>query len=170
MENLVIALLVLVTIFICIELGTMVSLLVAVRKVGGNVNRLRAVVEQQAEPALIEVREVLGETKNILQSARAATENLTGVTETVRHQVERVNSVIEETTDRARLQISRADEVVTDAIEKMEATSAIVQQNVLGPVRELSALIRGLSSGLAFLFGRKRNAVDEAHQDEEMFI
>ena len=52
----------------------------------------------------------------------------------------------------------------------MEATSEIVQENVLEPVRELSALIRGLSSGLNFLLGRKRNPVNEVHQDEEMFI
>ncbi len=170
MENLVLVLLVLVAVFICIELGIMVGLLVTVRKLGGNLDRLRVLVEQQAEPAIIEVREVLGEVKDILKSARVATGNLTGVTETVRHQVEQVNSVIEETTDRARLQISKADEAVTSAIEKMEATSEIVQENVLGPVRELSALIRGLTSGLNFLFGRKRNPVDEVHQDEEMFI
>ena len=170
MDNLVVLLLILVTIFICIELGTMICILVTMRKIGGNLNRLRTLVEQQAEPAISEVREILGEARGIAKTAREATENLTGITETVRSQVEHVNSVIEETTDRARLQISRADGVVTDAIKKMEDTSTIIQQSVLGPVRELAALIRGISGGLNFLFSRKRNPVNKAHQDEELFI
>ena len=170
LENLVGVLLILVVVFIGLQLGTMVVLLAAVRKMGGNLDRMRAMVEQQGTPAIKELREVLGEVKDILRGARAATENLTGVTEAVRDQIRDVNSVIEETTNRARLQISKADEVVTHAIKRMEATSQIVQESILRPIGELSALIRGLSSGLNALFGRKRNPVNEVHQDEEMFI
>lgn len=170
LENLVGVLLILVVVFIGLQLGTMVVLLAAVRKMGGNLDRMRAMVEQQGTPAIKELREVLGEVKDILRGARAATENLTGVTEAVRDQIRDVNSVIEETTNRARLQISKADEVVTHAIKRMEATSQIVQESILRPIGELSALIRGLSGGLNALFGRKRNPVNEVHQDEEMFI
>jgi methyl-accepting chemotaxis protein len=113
---------------------------------------------------------VLGEAKQLLQNLHKATDNFTRISETVLHQVERVNAVIEDTTDRARDQIARADEVVTDAIEKMEATSAVVQQNVLAPIREVSALIRGVSGGLHFLFVGRKNPVDAVHQDEELFI
>ncbi len=60
--------------------------------------------------------------------------------------------------------------MVTDAIEKMEATSAVVQQNVLAPIREVSALIRGISRGLHFLFAGRKNPVDAVYQDEELFI
>lgn len=170
LENLVGVLLILVVVFICLQLGTMVVLLAAVRKMGGNLDRMRAMVEQQGTPAIKELREVLGEVKDIVRSVRSATENLTGVTESVRSQIRDVNSVIEETTNRARLQISKADEVVTHAIKRMEATSQVVQESILRPIGELSALIRGLSSGLNALFGRKRNPVNEVHQDEEMFI
>lgn len=170
LENLVGVLLILVVVFICLQLGTMVILLAAVRKMGGNLDRMRALVEQQGTPAIKELREVLGEVKDIFRSARAATDNLTGVTEAVRSQIRDVNSVIEETTNRARQQISKADEVVTQAIQRMESTSKVVQESILTPIGELSALIRGLSSGLNLLFGRKRNPVNEVHQDEEMFI
>ncbi len=170
LEDLVGVLLILVVVFIFLQLGTMVMLLAAVRKMGGNLDRMRGLVEQQGAPAIKELREVLGEVKDILRGARAATENLTGVTEAVRSQIRDVNSVIEETTNRARQQISKADEVVTHAIKRMEATSRLVQESILTPIGELSVLIRGLSSGLNALFGRKRNPVNEVHQDEEMFI
>ena len=170
LENLVGVLLILVVVFICLQLGTMVMLLVAVRKIGGNLDRMRALVEQKGTPAIRELREVFVEVKNILGGVRAATENLTGAAESVRSRVRDVNSVIEETTNRARQQIFKADEVVTQAIRRAEATSKVLQESILAPIAELSALIRGLSSGLNLLFGRKRNPVNEAHQDEEMFI
>ena len=103
LETLVGVLLILVAVFICLQLGTMIVLMTAVRKMGGNLDRMRAMVEQQGTPAIKELREVLGEVKDILRSVRAATENLTGVTESVRSQIRDVNSVIEETTNRARL-------------------------------------------------------------------
>src|SRR5262249_30676784 len=101
-----------------------------------NVERLRSDIDQRVQPALADFREVLGEAKHVLQNVRRASENIAGISQTIKFQVERVNAVIEETTDRARAQIARADEVVADAIHKMEATSAVVQENVLAPIRE----------------------------------
>ena len=97
-------------------------------------------------------------------------DNFAQVSETVKVQVQRVNDVIEDTTDRARLQIAKVDEVVSDAVDRMQATTEVIQQSVLTPVRELSALIAGISSGMQFLFSKRKNHVDEVHQDEELFI
>ena len=167
MDNLVV---VFIGIAIIIQLALLGGVLVAIKKIASSVERLRFEMDKKLDPAVTEFREVLGDARQVLQNLHKATENFAGISETVRHQVERVNAVIEDTTDRARDQIARADEVVTDAIEKMEATSAVVQQNVLAPIREVSALIRGVSGGLRFLFAGRKNPVDAVHQDEELFI
>jgi len=161
---------ILTSIFIFIQVGVLAGVFVSIRKLAFNVERMRTDVEQKIQPAMADFREVLGEAKQVLQNVRGASENIASITETVKVQVERVNAVIEETADRARVQISRADEVIADAIQKMEATSAIVQENVLAPIREASAIIRGVHGGLHFLFARRRNSVDQVHQDEELFI
>jgi len=157
-------------IWVVIQASVLAGIFVSIRKMAFNLERIRSDVEQRVHPALVDFGEAMREAKHVLQSVRGATENIASISETVKVQVERVNAVIEETTDRARVQISRADEVVADAIQKMEATSTIVQENVLAPIREASAIIRGVHGGLHFLFARKRNAVDQVHQDEEMFI
>lgn len=159
--------------FICfavVQIIVLGGVLVSVKKLASSVEKLRFEMDKTLDPAVADFRDVLGDAKQVLQNLHKASENFAGISETVRHQVERVNAVIEDTTDRARGQIARADEVVTDAIEKMEATSAIVQQNVLEPIREVSALIRGVSGGLHFLFAGRKNPVDAVHQDEELFI
>ena len=170
MEKWLEVLVVLAAVFIVLQVCVMAGMFVSIRKLLFNVERVRADVENSVQPALANFREVLGEAKHILQNFHGTAENIVSISETVKFQVERVNAVLEETTDRARVQISRADEVVADAIQKMEATSAIVQENVLAPIREASAIIRGVHGGLHFLFARKKNAVDQVHQDEELFI
>lgn len=170
MDNLVIIFIGLTAVAIVLQVGMLAGIFASMKKLALSAERLRIAVDQKVEPALSDLREVLGESRLILERLKTAAENFAGISETVRYQVERVNAVIEDTTDRARDQIARADEVVTDALEKMEATSAVVQQNVMGPIREVSALIRGVSGGLRFLFGGRKNQVDTVHQDEEMFI
>lgn len=155
---------------IIVQLCLLGGVFVSIKKIASSVERLRFEMDKKLDPAVTEFRQVLGDAGLVLQNLHKTTENFAGISETVRHQVERVNTVIEDTTDRARDQIARADEVVTDAIQKMEATSAVVQQNVLAPIREVSALIRGVSSGLHFLFAGRKNPVDAVHQDEELFI
>ena len=167
MDNLVV---VFVGVAIIIQLALLGGVFVSIKKIASSVERLRLETDKKLDPAVTEFRDVLGDARLVLQNLHQTTENFAGISETVRHQVERVNAVIEDTTDRARDQIARADEVVTDAIEKMEATSAVVQQNVLGPIREVSALIRGVSGGLHVLFAGRKNPVDAVHQDEELFI
>lgn len=170
MEKLALAFIIIIGIFVIIQVSMLAGILMSIRKLVANIEQLRDSVAAKTEPALADFKQLLGEAKHVVHGFQATTENVVGISETVKYQVERVNAVIEDTTDRARDQIARADEVVTDAIEKMQATSAIVQQHVLGPVREVSALIRGVSGGLQFLFSRKRNQVDAVHQDEELFI
>lgn len=170
MEKLALAFIIVMTVFVITQVVVMFGVFASLKKLAFNVERLRTDVEEKVDPAMADFKDVLSETRQILRSIQATAENFASVSETVKYQVERVNAVIEDTTDRARDQIARADEVVTDAIEKMEATSAIVQQTILAPIRELSALIHGVAGGLQFLFGRKRNPVDAVHQDEELFI
>ncbi len=170
MDNLETIFIGLAAIAIVVQLGVLVGLFVSIKKLAANAEHVRIEVEQRIDPTMADLRDVLGEAKQMMGNLQVAAQNFAGISETVRYQVERVNAVIEDTTDRARDQIARADEVVTDAIEKIEATSAVVQQSVMGPIREVSALICGVSGGLRFLFAGRKNPVDTVHQDEEMFI
>jgi methyl-accepting chemotaxis protein len=169
-DTLVVIFIGLTTLAVIIQAGVLAGIFASIKKLALSAERLRIQLDEKIDPALSDFKDVLGEAKQIMQKLQTTAENFAGISETVRCQVERVNAVIEDTTDRARDQIERADEVVTDALHKIEATSAVVQQNVLAPIREVSALIRGVSGGLRFLFSGRKNSVDAVHQDEEMFI
>jgi len=63
------------------------------------------------------------------------------------------------------------DEMVTGLVEKVETTAETVRRGVLAPLQEVSAVVKGVRSGLEFLFSRRRvTNVSEATQDEQLFI
>ena len=73
--------------------------------------------------------------------------------------------------DKSRSQIVRVDRMVSELVEKVETTADAVQKGVLGPIQEVSAVVKGVRSGLEFLFSRRRvTNVSEATQDEQLFI
>ena len=155
---------------ILMQVIVLTGIFLSIRKMTAHFDQMRQNLEAKVKPAVEEFRNVMGETRKLMVSVQAAAENFALVSETVKTQVQRVNEVIEDTTVRARLQIAKVDDIVSDAVDKMQATTEVIQQSVLAPVRELSALVSGISSGLQFLFSRKKNQVDEVHQDEELFI
>jgi hypothetical protein len=55
-------------------------------------------------------------------------------------------------------------------MQRVNETAAIVQGSVIRPVREVAAIAKGVGRGLDFFFRRGRSTVDQARQDEEMFI
>ena len=170
MERLVDFIVIVTCIILVTQVLVLIGILLSFRRLTTNLDRMRNNLETKIEPAVDDFRQVLGETKKVLVGVQVIADNFAQVSETVKVQVQRVNDVIEDTTDRARLQIAKVDEVVSDAVDRMQATTEVIQQSVLTPVRELSALIAGISSGMQFLFSKRKNHVDEVHQDEELFI
>jgi hypothetical protein len=67
-------------------------------------------------------------------------------------------------------QVGEIDGLLTRTQDRVETTTVEVQTTVLQPLREVSALLVGLKRTIEMLFGRERKSIDQAYQDEEMFI
>jgi len=78
--------------------------------------------------------------------------------------------------DRARLQIIRADELLSRTLDRVEETSEMVHNTVISPVRQFSGLIQGVTAGIEFLLGhrvRRNGGSREGRRpvpQDEMFI
>ena len=67
-------------------------------------------------------------------------------------------------------QVADLDALVTRTEERIESTTVEVQTTVIEPIREVSALLIGMKRAINTLFLRDRKQIDQAYQDEEMFI
>ncbi len=160
----------LMVVFDALLLVAFLGIYKSLKQMLASLERQRATFEGKITPLLGDVKERLDQAKAVFENLQKTTENFVAVSEMVKGQAEKVNMTLQDTTDRARIQIARADEIVSDVVEKIQVTADIIQQNILAPVREISALVRGVSCALHFLFGRRHNSIDRVHQDEELFI
>ena len=87
-----------------------------------------------------------------------------------------MDATVNDAVDRARLQIIRADELLSRTLDRVEETSDMVHRTVVSPVRQFAGLIQGVTAGIEFLLGRRdrrnggsREARRPVPQDE-MFI
>jgi len=128
-------------------------------------------LSEQVERFMNETREMMVPVRSIAENLRVASTNLVEIGLSAREQFRRVDAMVTDTGEALNVQMARFDRVSQNVIDRINETAEIVQDSVVRPAREIAALAKGLSRGLgAFLFRKSRSTVDQAHQDEELFI
>ena len=95
---------------------------------------------------------------------------LSDLADATKVQSEKVDSILDDVSTFSKTQLSRVDQTVEDALEKVNETTATLQKTLLAPIRQIRALATALSAIVESLFGGRRQNVDRATIDEEMFI
>ncbi len=167
-ETLLIVALLLVAGAVLMQALAMWGIRTVISKIPEQIETIRTDINRTLDPIQRALTDILTDSR---EPVRNLTTDLAEVSRVLRNRSGQVDSVVEELVDRTRLQIVRVDQLVSDLCAKVENTSDVVERNVLVPIQELSAVMKGLRAGLEFLFSRRRpSAVAEATQDEQMFI
>jgi methylthioribose-1-phosphate isomerase len=128
-------------------------------------------LSEQVERFMKETREMMVPVRSIAENLRTASANLVEIGLTARDQFRRVEAMVTDTGEALHMQLERFDRVSQNVMSRINETAEIVQDSVVRPAREVAALAKGLTRGFgAFFFGRSRSTVDQARQDEELFI
>lgn len=142
-----------------------------------SVDRIEASVTQVSrdlQPVLQSAREFLIEGKEqvnaISAKVNAISANVLEISSTIKGQVHRVDELLVEGSERARMQLVRVDELISDTIMGVQDTGEMVRRAVLAPVREITAILSGVRTAVDVLFRRDKRRMDHAPQDEELFI
>jgi methyl-accepting chemotaxis protein len=85
-------------------------------------------------------------------------------------QVERMSEVVKDVSDRARAQVARIDGAVDLTVDQVQQASETVKQAILAPVRQVDGIMHGIRAAISVVAQGRRESVDQATQDEEMFI
>ncbi len=158
----------LVAVAVLMQAGAMVGIWLSIRKANQELADLRRDVKERIDPLSHSLAEIL---TNSREPIRTITNNLADISRIMRDRTSHVDGVVAEAVDKSRLQVIRVDQMVSDLLLKIEKTTDEIQQKVLAPVNEVSAVIKGVRSGLEFLFSRRHvSSVTEATQDEQLFI
>jgi len=138
--------------------------------------RLKSVTDETQSrvlPLLENAKVMQQDVKTFIETARpkldVILDNAAHVTTTARADAERVQATVNDLVDRVRLQVIRADEMVTRAMDRVEETSEKVQHSVMSPVRKVSGIMQAVSVGVGTFFSNQKRRRNGGPSDE-MFI
>ena len=126
-------------------------------------------------PVADQMQSVLALTNRMMEETGPRISELSGevvaIVRSGRQQVERIGELLHDAGDRARNRLEQIDQAVDDTVEQVEQMGDAVKRAVLRPVREVNGLAAGISAAVSTLVHHSRKpSVDQATQDEEMFI
>lgn len=136
-------------------------------QVQGTIGTVKESVEKISAQAKEAFDKVTVETRAVAAAVSASSQEISRLAQ---HQAEQISHTLDYTTTTLQRQVTELDGLLVRTQDRFEDTTREVQATVLQPMRELSAMLIGLRRILETLFGRHRKPIDQAYQDEELFI
>jgi hypothetical protein len=129
--------------------------------------RIATDFQARIDPILLRVNRILEDSEDRIASIMGDAAELTRVART---QAQKVDRLFTEAVERLRIQVIRADQILTGTLEVIEEAGSTFRRKLWQPLQQASAMLKGLKAGLDFIRGQKRPKPEETTQDEELFI
>ena len=136
-------------------------------QIQGTIVTVKGAVDKVAVQAMDAFEKVTVETRAVAAAISVTSQEISGL---ALHQATQISETMDQATSTLARQVAELDQLVTRTQRRIEGTTIEVQETVLEPIREVSALLNGLKRMLEVLFHRGRKPIDQAYQDEELFI
>jgi hypothetical protein len=161
-----------ITAAVVLQMLILAGMFFTVRKLSLHLTSIADEVKTQALPLLEGTKTLQADVKRIVETSAPKFElvldNAAAISTTAHAGIGRVESTVNDLLDRARLQIIRADEMVTRAMDSVEDTTDKVAHSVTSPIKHASGIMQGISTGLGTYFSQKRPR--NTGPSDEMFI
>jgi methyl-accepting chemotaxis protein len=113
-----------------------------------------------ALPAGEEVGDISKDVRKIVESTREAAQRVSDTAQTVSDTVRDLSLTV-------RRQISRADGIMSENLEKVESISDQITEKIVGPLSEISAILKGGAVAVKYLRGARAATVAQGDGHEE---
>jgi len=169
-------------VFAILALGALIAIFVCLLRINQALQEVKSSVEatrQRIEPILQEAQTIVQETRAGLATLMERTQATAAMVTTTAEEISQMahqqaiefRALARDSVLAARNQVERWDDLLMRTAARVDETAALVQKEVLDPIREFHCLMVGVRRALGVLFARRRQIpVDKAYQDEEMFI
>ena len=167
-----ICLVIITAIFVLLILGAIAGGIYAARlvaKIEGLVNQ----AEKRALPTIDKVNVLM---QDLTPKVQALSSNVEHISATVKAKIDEVgvtvsqiNETVQEINGRTRIQVARADGIVTNTLTATKEISESVQHSIRVPVRQIAGIVAGVKAGLETLverspFGGGRTVSGSIHE------
>jgi len=163
------AFIVIAAVAIVLQMLILLSMAMQMRTSIEKFTRIATDLQSRIDPILVRTSRILEDSETRIASIMG---DAAEVTRIARGQAQKIDRVFTETVERLRIQVIRADQILTGALEVIEDTGSKFRRGLWVPVQQASAILKGLKVGLDYLRGERSRPRSEAgaRQDEELFI
>lgn len=154
---------------VVLQMLILAMMYLSIRKSTERMTRIAEDLQQKMGPILTRLQVLMEDTQPRLT---AIVSNAAEISEIARSQAHKVDRVFSEAVDRLRLQVIRADQILTGTLESIEEAGAQFRKSVWEPVQQVTALLKGIKTGLEFFRGQKHGPAERSRtrDEEELFI
>ena len=154
---------------VVLQMLILAGMYLSIRKSTERMTQIAEDMHQKMGPILTRLQVLMEDTQPRLTAIMA---NAAEISEIARGQAQKVDRVFSEAIDRLRLQVIRADQILTGTLEAIEDAGSQFRKTVWEPVQQVTAVLKGIKSGLEFFRGQKRNTGERprGRDEEELFI
>ena len=152
---------------IVIQMAILLAMFLQVQAAIKNFTRIASDLQARIDPILLRTNRILEDSEDRIRSIMG---DAAEVTRVARSQAQKVDRVFTDAVERLRLQIIRADQILTGTLEVIEETGSTIRDKVWEPINRVSAVLKGIKAGIDFIRGQRRPQPDAATEDEELFI
>ena len=153
---------------IIIQMFILLGMFISMKASIENLTRMANELKGRVDPILTRTNHILEDSEDRIASIMG---DAAEITRLARGQAQKVDRVFTDAVERLRIQVIRADHILTGTLEVVEDAGTKVRKTLWGPINQASALMKGLKVGLDFIRGQKRRPTSDASiEDEELFI
>lgn len=152
-----------------LQAAMMAGMFFAVRRLARQIEGTTQEIRARVAPILGRIQLMVEEVHPQITSVVADAAHITHLART---QVQHADRVVGEALDRLRMQLAHTDQILTGALEAVDEAGSQIRRTVLGPVQSVTAIVRGIQTGLEFFRGNRRRQEAPAPEtpDESLFI
>jgi hypothetical protein len=155
---------------IVIQMGILVGMYLQLKTSLREFTRIANDLQTRVDPILARTNRILEDSEGRLSSVMG---DAAEITRLARGQAQKMDRIFTETIERLRIQVIRADQILTGALEVVDEAGTKFRNTLWGPIRQASAVMKGIKVGLDILRSQQeRRPASEAaaEEDEELFI
>jgi len=165
------AFIIIAAVAIVVQMAILVAMFLQLKMSMQEFTRIANDLQGRVDPILLRVNRILEDSEDRISSVMGDTAEITRI---ARGQAQKVDRVVTEALERLRIQVIRADQILTGALEVVDEASTKFRNTLWGPIRQASAVMKGIKVGLDMLRRQQNNKPesdpDSVSQDEELFI
>jgi hypothetical protein len=163
------AFIVIAAVAIVIQMAILLGMFFQVRTAIEQFTRIATDLQNRIDPILLRTNRILEDSEDRVASIMGDAAEITRV---ARGSAQKIDRVFTDAVERLRVQIIRADHILTGTLEVVEESGAKFKRTLWMPIQQASAILKGMKVAIDMLRGQqnRRPEPDAATADEELFI